>query len=337
MNRFEHSCHTARRDEGELSVEQFGDLWYESQHQMLGDSVEITDGYRTWWSYIPHFIATPGYVYAYAYGQLLALSVYARFEIEGDAFVPAYLDLLRAGGSKSPEELGAIVGCDLADPDFWATRPAHRGAPTGVGRASRSSRRPDHLTGRSGDRIPRTFRPCLPRSRHIRRHGTSLPVGRTVRRPHRRPGAAGRRADRRRGNGPALAACLLHPPWRPHRTDASRGRSNSQWQELLHPPCRCPPSRPARFSISRRHSRSPMDRRQTYVAEPAGRSSDRPTSQTTRWTDWFERRAVAPRCSPRRPVRRRPDAGLDASDRGSRRGRPAPSLRARVHERRLSG
>jgi oligoendopeptidase F len=120
MNRFEHACHTARRTTGELSVEQFGDFWYDTQHDMMGDSVELTEGYRTWWSYIPHFIATPGYVYAYAYGQLLALSVYARFEEQGDAFVPAYLDLLRAGGSRSPEELGKIVGCDLADPSFWA-------------------------------------------------------------------------------------------------------------------------------------------------------------------------------------------------------------------------
>jgi oligoendopeptidase F len=87
---------------------------------MLGDAVEVTDGYRTWWSYIPHFIATPGYVYAYAYGQLLALSVYARYQAEGDGFVPAYLDMLRAGVSRSPEELTAIVGCDLTDPGFWS-------------------------------------------------------------------------------------------------------------------------------------------------------------------------------------------------------------------------
>lgn len=120
MNRFEDSCHTARRTDGELSVEQFGELWAQSQHDMLGDSVEVTDGYRSWWSYVPHFMGTPGYVYAYAYGQLLALSVYARYIEEGDAFVPAYLDLLRAGGSRSPEELGKIVGCDLTDPNFWA-------------------------------------------------------------------------------------------------------------------------------------------------------------------------------------------------------------------------
>ncbi len=119
MNRFEDACHTVRRDDGELSVERFGELWAETQTAMLGDSVEITDGYRTWWSYIPHFIGTPGYVYAYAYGQLLALSVYARYETEGTSFVPAYLDLLSSGGSRSPEELGAIVDCDLNDPGFW--------------------------------------------------------------------------------------------------------------------------------------------------------------------------------------------------------------------------
>src|SRR6185312_12233440 len=119
MNRFEHAMHTARREEGELSTDRLGELWADSQTAMLGDSVEVTDGYRSWWSYIPHFIGTPGYVYAYAYGQLLALSVYARYEEEGSGFVPRYLDLLRAGGSKSPEELGAMVGIDLADPQFW--------------------------------------------------------------------------------------------------------------------------------------------------------------------------------------------------------------------------
>jgi oligoendopeptidase F len=119
MWRFEDHAHRARRDEGELSVERFGELWATTQAEMLGDSVRLSDGYRTWWSYIPHFIHTPGYVYAYAYGQLLALSVYARYEQEGASFVPAYLELLAAGGSRSPEELGAIVGVDLADPAFW--------------------------------------------------------------------------------------------------------------------------------------------------------------------------------------------------------------------------
>jgi oligoendopeptidase F len=119
MSRFEELVHTERRERGELSVERFGELWAESQSEMLGDSVELTDGYRTWWSYIPHFIGSPGYVYAYAYGQLLALSVYERYEQTGAELVPRYLEMLAAGGSRSPEELGAIVGIDLADPGFW--------------------------------------------------------------------------------------------------------------------------------------------------------------------------------------------------------------------------
>jgi oligoendopeptidase F len=119
MNRFEHLIHTRRRDEGELSTDRIGELWLESQTEMFGDSVELSDGYRIWWSYIPHFINTPGYVYAYAYGQLLALSAYRRFTQEGDSFIPRYLELLAAGGSRSPEELGAIVGIELADPGFW--------------------------------------------------------------------------------------------------------------------------------------------------------------------------------------------------------------------------
>jgi oligoendopeptidase F len=119
MNRFEAAAHRERREVGELSVDRFGELWGDTQTAVLGDSVELTEGYHTWWSYIPHFIATPGYVYAYAYGQLLALSVYARYRSQGDSFVPAYLELLRAGGSLAPEELGQIVDCDLTDPAFW--------------------------------------------------------------------------------------------------------------------------------------------------------------------------------------------------------------------------
>ncbi len=119
MNRFEHLIHAGRRRDGELSTDRICELWVESQRELFGDSVEITEGYRMWWSYIPHFINTPGYVYAYAYGQLLALSVYGRYAQEGPGFVPRYLELLSAGGSRSPEELAAIVGIDLTDPGFW--------------------------------------------------------------------------------------------------------------------------------------------------------------------------------------------------------------------------
>lgn len=119
MNRFEDLAHTARREEGELASDRLGDLWVESQAEMFADSVAISPGYRLWWSYIPHFIGSPGYVYAYAYGQLLALAIYQRYVDRGDEFVPSYLDLLAAGGSRSPEELGRIVDVDLGDPGFW--------------------------------------------------------------------------------------------------------------------------------------------------------------------------------------------------------------------------
>ena len=121
MNRFEDRIHTQRRGSGELRVEDFAGAWLESQADMLGDSVEIDDDYGIWWSYVPHFVDTPGYVYAYAYGHLLALSVYRRYEEQGEEFVASYLDLLRAGGSMSPEDLGAIVGVDLTDPGFWSS------------------------------------------------------------------------------------------------------------------------------------------------------------------------------------------------------------------------
>jgi oligoendopeptidase F len=119
MHRFEHLAHTARREQGELSVERFAQLWSETQAELFGDAVEVTEGYRSWWSYIPHFVNSPGYVYAYAYGQLLALSVYQRYRDEGAGFVPDYLRLLAAGGSMAPEALGRIVGIDLTDPGFW--------------------------------------------------------------------------------------------------------------------------------------------------------------------------------------------------------------------------
>jgi oligoendopeptidase F len=121
MNRFEDLAHTTRRSDGELALDRINALWRQSQEELLGDAVEVTEGYGTWWSYVPHFINTPGYVYAYAYGQLLALAVYARYEEQGESFVPSYLELLAAGGSMPPEELGKIVGVDLTDPGFWDT------------------------------------------------------------------------------------------------------------------------------------------------------------------------------------------------------------------------
>jgi oligoendopeptidase F len=120
MNRFEDAVHTARREEGELASERIAELWMTSQRALFGDSVAI-DGYDDWWSYIPHFMGAPGYVYAYAYGYLFSLAIYRAYEQEGNALVEPYLDLLRAGGSRPPEELARLVGLDLADPAIWAS------------------------------------------------------------------------------------------------------------------------------------------------------------------------------------------------------------------------
>ncbi len=120
MNRFEHAVHTERRERGEIASERISELWIEQQSALFGDSVDIT-GYDPWWSYIPHFMSTPGYVYAYAYGYLFALSIYRRYLEEGEAIVAPYLDLLRAGGSRPPEELAQLVGLDLTDSAIWAS------------------------------------------------------------------------------------------------------------------------------------------------------------------------------------------------------------------------
>jgi oligoendopeptidase F len=120
MNRFEEAVHTERRGAGELAPERFGELWLECQSALFGDSVGL-DGYVPWWSYIPHFTGAPGYVYAYAFGYLFSLAIYRRYVAEGEAMVGPYLDLLRAGGSQSPEELARIVELDLTDPSIWAS------------------------------------------------------------------------------------------------------------------------------------------------------------------------------------------------------------------------
>ena len=141
MNRFEELVHTARREQGELSVARMGELWSESQTEFFGDSVELTEGYLSWWSYIPHFISTPGYVYAYAYGQLLALSVYERYEQLGEEMVPSYLELLAAGGSRTPAGARADRRRGPRRPRLLGRGPGPRPAPARAGRAGRPRRR----------------------------------------------------------------------------------------------------------------------------------------------------------------------------------------------------
>jgi oligoendopeptidase F len=120
MNRFEDAIHNARRIEGELTTERFGQLWMQTQQTMFGDSVRLRDDYALWWSYVPHFLHTPGYVYAYAFGELLVMALYQLYQQQGEAFVPKYEQLLADGNSDYPEVLLAKVGVDLTDSAFWA-------------------------------------------------------------------------------------------------------------------------------------------------------------------------------------------------------------------------
>jgi len=119
FNRFEDACHTARRTEGELAVDQLGEIYQSKLQPMFGDALILTDEHKVWWSYVSHFLHTPGYVYAYAFGNLLALSVYHRYLERGPEFVDDNLEFLAAGGSTRPDELVKRIGMDITDPGFW--------------------------------------------------------------------------------------------------------------------------------------------------------------------------------------------------------------------------
>ncbi len=121
MNRFEQLMHEGRRKHGELSSEQLSEYWLSTQRAMFGDSVNLSDAYGAWWSYIPHFLSTPGYVYSYAFGELLVLALYGLYQQEGATFVEKYLELLSTGGSQSPYEMLKSFDIDLDSPTFWLT------------------------------------------------------------------------------------------------------------------------------------------------------------------------------------------------------------------------
>src|SRR3989442_2020431 len=119
INRYEDACYTILLHEGELAGEQLGEVFQEKLQAMFGDSLILTDEHKVWWSYVSHFLHTPGYVYAYAFGNLLALSIYHRYLQVGPSFVDDYLEFLAAGGSTRPDELVRRLGMDITDPGFW--------------------------------------------------------------------------------------------------------------------------------------------------------------------------------------------------------------------------
>lgn len=119
MHEFERKVHDQRRDR-ELTAEELGDIWFATQTESLGPSLRFDDDYRAYWSYIPHFIHVPFYVYAYAFGDCLVNSLYAVYQNANEGFAEKYLDMLRAGGSKRHKELLAPFGLDASDPGFWS-------------------------------------------------------------------------------------------------------------------------------------------------------------------------------------------------------------------------
>ncbi len=119
LARYEQAAYMLRAGSSALTSERLSEIWMEQNLRYYGDSLVMPDGYRYGWSYIPHFISTRFYTYAYVFAKLVALALYARWRVEGEAFVPGYMALLAAGGSASPEQLLADLGVDLRGDDIW--------------------------------------------------------------------------------------------------------------------------------------------------------------------------------------------------------------------------
>jgi len=115
---FERKVHSERKN-GELTAERLGEIWMEVQKESLGPAIDIKPGYEVFWAYIPHFIHSPFYVYAYAFGDCLVNSLYAVYEKAEGGFADRYLAMLAAGGTKHHSELLRPFGLDARDPNFW--------------------------------------------------------------------------------------------------------------------------------------------------------------------------------------------------------------------------
>ena len=118
LTRFEQKVHAARKEQ-RLTTDKFAELWLNANAPYYGDALQMTEGYRLGWSYIPHFINTPFYCYAYTFGELLVLALYGLYREQGKAFVPGYVELLERGGSLPPLEALKPLGVDIRDAEFW--------------------------------------------------------------------------------------------------------------------------------------------------------------------------------------------------------------------------
>jgi len=113
---FEREVHSCK---DEVSVKEFNDFWMDENKKMFGEGVTLSEDYQLWWSYIPHFIHTPFYCYAYSYGQLLVMALYGLYKKKTPNFIQIYTKFLSSGGSKSPKELIGMFGFDIEDEKFW--------------------------------------------------------------------------------------------------------------------------------------------------------------------------------------------------------------------------
>ena len=116
---FERKVHTERREKGELTGDRLNEIWLEVQTESLGPAIRFNPGYEVFWTYIGHFIHSPFYVYAYAFGDCLVNSLYAVYQSDLPDFQSKYLEMLKAGGVKRHKELLAPFGLDASDPAFW--------------------------------------------------------------------------------------------------------------------------------------------------------------------------------------------------------------------------
>jgi oligoendopeptidase F len=116
---FERRVHDERRD-AELTPDRLGEIWMDIQRESLGPALNLHDEYRHFWAYIPHFIHTPFYVYAYAFGDCLVNSLYSVYQGAESGFADKYLEMLSAGGTMRHRELLAPFGLDASDPTFWS-------------------------------------------------------------------------------------------------------------------------------------------------------------------------------------------------------------------------
>jgi oligoendopeptidase F len=116
---FERNVHERRR-KGELTTDEINQIWMNVQSESLGPAIELKPGYEVFWTYIPHFINSPFYVYAYAFGDCLVNSLYGLYQESHPGFVDKYFEMLKAGGSKHHSEMLAPFGLDARDPAFWS-------------------------------------------------------------------------------------------------------------------------------------------------------------------------------------------------------------------------